>query len=445
MAFWIADNTQINSQIISDLIKDHQVYHDLALASYNNYIGTDLPIQSRTFTDPTKVNSRISNDFRGEIVDQITGFMYGKPVNYMCADTTSDKDKKYFQKFIKGNNMDDVDLETGKYTAVCGSGSRLLYINPEGEERVMYVPSWETIFVYNRDLTEVELAIRYYLMTEMVSGVATYITKVEVYDKTTVNYYTNYGGAYVPDISIAGGPTKKHGFDLIPLIEFPNNNQKQSDFYKCDTYIDAYDRLVSDCQNEIEEFRLAYLLMMGIDCTDEELLKMKQTGCIRISSGENVDIKYLVKEINDVFVENHKKTLLDNIYRFSKSVDISNENFTGSGASGETRKWLMVNLELKAAIKEMKFRKATMDMFKCLATVWAKKDIVIDPLGITIQVDRLYPAELLTEADIQGKLKGVVSNRTRLSLASFVRDVDAEIKALEDEEPEPAPEPDPEI
>jgi len=78
--------------------------------------------------------------------------------------------------------------------------------------------------------------------------------------------------------------------------------------------IDAYDKTVSDAQNEIEEFRLAYLLLTGAEIDEDTLIKARATGVIELPA--EGDAKYLTKVLQTEFIENQKNTLERNIFRF---------------------------------------------------------------------------------------------------------------------------------
>ncbi|MCS7228043.1 MAG: phage portal protein, partial [Endomicrobia bacterium] len=251
------------------------------------------------------------------------------------------------------------------------------------------------------------------------------------YDDKYITYFIqdNYGN-YILDPDEPKNP-QEHLFDKVPIIEFPNNNERLNDFYKVENLIDAYDRVISDVQNEIEEFRQAYLKFTGAEIDAETISKARQTGAFSLPDG--ADAEYLVKNINSEFIEKHKKELRDNIFRFSKTIDTNSETFTGSVASGEARKWIMTALEFKASIKEMKFRKSLYEMFSVLSTAWKKKGINITANDIQITFDRNFPQELKLEAEILEKLMGRISTRTALELFSPVRDVDAEIKRIQEE------------
>lgn len=74
-------NGQITSKIIKDLIEEHKPQKKKMLRLYESYTG-NVPILGRTFEDAKKVNAKLNNDFRGDIVDLFTGYLFGYPIKY---------------------------------------------------------------------------------------------------------------------------------------------------------------------------------------------------------------------------------------------------------------------------------------------------------------------------------------------------------------------------
>lgn len=430
---------KVNSLIIKSLISEHATSRKQMIDDYNHYQAKELPILSRTFTDTEKTNRKLINDFRGEIVDQAVGFLFGKPITYGLNkekykgdENAYARDLENFREFLANNQIEDVDLETGKKQGICGACPRLLYIDKAGKERVMYLNPWEVIVIYDSSIDKVQYAMRYYDIDIIdVEGNKKTRTKVEWYDTEKVTYFLQgEDGGYALDTTETENP-KVHLFKEVPIIEILNNDERLSDFYKVESLIDAYDRALSDAQNETEEFRLAYMVLEGVDITKEILAEARVTGAISYDIGGKAG--YLTKDINDTFLENHKKNLRDNIYRFAKRIDMQSETFTGQGSSGEARKWIMTALEFSVAIKQLKFAKGIINMFKVLQTAWSVKEIGITYDKVTFSFDRNFPQELKLEAEILGSLKGLVSLKTALGLFSPVRDVDEEIKRIEQE------------
>lgn len=128
----------------------------------------------------------------------------------------------------------------------------------------------------------------------------------------------------------------------------------------------------------------------------------------------------------------HLNRLEDNILRFAKSVNFNDEQFGGT-ISGVALKFKLFNLESKCITTERKFTASFRKQFKLLSGTWTKKGITFDPAKIWFQFKRNFPLNLLDEAQASATLKGLVSESTRLSLLSFIDDVEWEKQQMDEE------------
>jgi len=427
--------TKIQSQIIKDLISENETAKSEAVRLYNTYIS-QVPIKERTFTDANKINNKLSNDYRGDIVDGIVGYMFGEPINYSInekkyKDSELNKIKDEFDSFKLRNQIDDLDSTTGEMMSIVGYSDRLLYIDIEGKERMMHINPWECIVIKDPTIDEVKYGMIYYEIEIIQADETIKKTKVEWYDAKEITFYiSDVNGNFILDKSEPKNP-KPHLFDYVPVIRFINNNAKLGDYKKVEELIDAYDRTLSDNQNEIEEFRIAYFSFYGTEPDQTIIQKARQTGALFFPEG--TDGKFLVKDLNGVveFNKDHKKTLQENIYKFSKAVDMTDESFSGADMSGESRKWKLVNLENRAKSKERKFVKASREQFKVLCSALQKKKINLNYEDITFQFKRNLPVDLEHAATVTSTLRGNVSEETRLSLLPFIEDPKDEIQKME--------------
>ena len=432
---------ETKSKIIKDLIKDQEPIRNRTLRLYKQYNG-NADIKNRLFDDPNKVNNRLNNDYAGDIIDGITGYMFGEEINYLL-DKNKYKESDYvkiteaIKKFNLTNSIDDMDSSTGELMSICGYAARLLYIDKNGQERIMNIKPWEVIFINDPTIDEVQYAMIYYNIDLIQNNRKVTRTKVEWYDKNDITYYIqNDSDNYVFDDSAPVNP-QPHLFDYVPVIKFINNNAEMGDFEKVGENINAYDRLLSDIQNEVEEFRLAYLAFYGVEPTAEIIRAARQTGAFHFPEG--TDGKFITKPLDSAtgFIENQKKTLNENIYKFAKAVDMRDENFSGAAISGESRKWKLVQFENRAKSKERKFIKALREQFKILATSFGKRELKFNYEDLTFQFTRNLPVDIDYQAGATQKLKGNVSDKTRLSLLPFISDPEQELKQMEEEAGEP--------
>lgn len=223
---------------------------------------------------------------------------------------------------------------------------------------------------------------------------------------------------------------KPHMFDGCPLFGVPNNKELKGDTEKVISLIDAYDRTLSDASNEIEQFRLAYLIVKGASLDEEDMENLKKSGVFEVFD-ENGDVKFLTKEINDTMIENHLNRLEENILRFAKTVNFSDGSFGGT-ITGVAMRYKLMALEHKAITMERKMTAAFRYQYKILCSAWDKK-ILADKEGylkLWFQFKRNLPVNILEEAQASAQLKGQVSEETRLALLSFVDDVRFELERM---------------
>ena len=425
---------EVTSQIITDLIREHKPRATKMKAMYDRYKAEELPIQHREFKDPTKINNKINNDYRGEIINTESGYVHGVPIVYQVEGRHYTEEELleknlFLDYFEQINYFPDIDYEVGKMASICGYGARLIYIDKEGLERVINIDPWEVIFIENPSTKETEYAMRYYPF-EIVKDekTRTTTTKVEWYDDEKVTFYIKgEDGTYILDNTEPINPLY-HTFDYVPMVKFKNNDEELGSFEKVEELIDGYDRLISDAQNEMEEFRQAYMKFIGASVDKETILEARASGAFNMPDGG--DIGFITKDINDQFLENHKKTLNDNIYKFSQTVDMGDEKFSGGVESGESRKWKLLSLENKAITKERKFIRALQEQFKIISSSWKKKNIDIPYTDITFTFTRNIPIDMLYYADITQKLKGLISDETLFANIPFINDPQLEIEKM---------------
>jgi SPP1 family phage portal protein len=380
-------------------------------------------------------------DYRGIITDNNVGYFTGHPIAYAyqskdAAVAVPQKIVDTLKSFKIINNIEDIDATTAQYASICGYGSRLLYIDKDGNERVMNTKPWESVFIYDATLEDLQYGFVFYTMIEDVLGISRELIKLEWYDKTNVTFYKAYtdNGKFILDDDVKGDNPRPHMFDGVPMVKFQNNNTEQGDFEKVESLIDAYDRNLSDEQNETEEFRLAYLAFYGVEPTKEDMIKFREIGFLLFP--ENTDGKFITKDLSSAvaYTEMHKKTLNEDILKAAKTVDMSDEKFSGTGQSGESRKWKLLSLENNTMNKERKYIRGLRYMFKLLQSTWSKKGIPFDYENMGYQFTRNLPIELAGEAETTGKLKGNIPELTRLSLLSFIDDPQKALEQMGEDE-----------
>lgn len=449
------ENGGITDQLLNRIIQKHEPNAEYNRRLIERYEALDgaVPIFEREprFEKSGEgersdvINNKINNDFFSEIVDFKVGYFAGNPIAYSYADTEEsledtaeagdgaaeaqearDEASKRVTDFVTRNNMFDVDMETTKFATICGYSGRLFYIDPEGEERAMPVPPNEAIILSKtKDITNPTYGVRYYTVTDINDKET---VKAEFYDDKLIYYAEGAPGA----LKIT--KTEANLFGCCPLQGIPNNREMLGDAEKVLELIDAYDRALSDTNNEVDSFANAYMVFENVNMTEEEVEKAQKSGAIQFfTGGANGKVYFLTKNINDSFIEHHLDRLEENIYRFSKTPNLSDETF--GSASGISLKFKLTGLETKCGMFEAKMISAGTYMFKLLAKAWEKKQVKIDPLQCVMEFKRNFPLDLLTEAQAaQALISAGLPKRVAYQIAlSCVDDVEYVMQQIESE------------
>lgn len=432
------------SEIIKALIDNHKGLAEWQRTLYERYKATSdgVPIFNRQLVqneNAGKINNKLNNDFPGEIVDTKVGYFIGNPISYVSGEGETPEEIK---EFNRNNDVEDLDAETVKMAAITGLAARLLYINPEGREAVKCAKPWECVFLYEDSIIKPDYAMRYYAGYDELGRAATF---VEWYTPGFVAFFRAVGENPFTEYAVR----KVHRFGACPLFGIPNNEELQSDFQKVISLVDAYDRALSDVNSEIEQLRLAYMVVRGLivgeneDETQQFLRKLQQTGLIEIDA--EGEVKFITKEINAEFIEKHLDRLEKRITQGAKTVNFSDEAF-GGNLSGVALKYKLFNLETKCMYLQNKLTKALRHQFRMLANSWKgrtpfytqvanaiKGTKAFDPNSLEFKFTRNVFVDYSTEADVLGKLTGLISTETAYSLMSFIPNPRAEMEKKQQE------------
>ncbi|MCP1176211.1 phage portal protein [Bacillus sp. 1663tsa1] len=426
------DRDGFTPKIIEEAIHEHAALQKHTLDRYGRYkqAKNNVPILTREFDGEAakKINNKLANDYFGEIVDTKVGYMFGIPVtiNYDKQAPGYQTAVDTIERFKKINNLDYFNSETGKFAACCGYDAALCYIDNEGQERVMRVDPWEAIVISKTAFNEPEYGMVYYKTWDEKC-------RVECYNNT---HRIIFEGEEFTELKLQEVDNKPHTFDYCPLFGIPNNAELQGDADKVLTLIDGFDRSFSDMNNEIEQFRLAYMLFIGYEPDDEQLEAMIKTGALWIpTSADGERIEWLVKNLDPAYIDSHLNRLEANITRFAKHVNFTDAAF-GRDITGPAMRYKLFALETKSMYFERTHEASMLYMFKVLASAWSKKGIGLDYVMLDIQYTRNIPVNLLDEAQAATAVSAIASKRTALSTLSVVKDVDEELEQIKKEQEE---------
>jgi len=367
------------------------------------YIDADIKEKS-------KPDRRLFNHFEKDIVDTKTSYFIGNPV-VVSVRSKNEGMQEYIRRFNSRIDHEDSFSEITKGTAITGRGGMLLYKDSNSQVTGLPISSTEFMVFYN--LKDPVMAIRNYKDTDLVE-------RLEVFDKETIYSYHKVDGEWIEEEPVI------HGFKRVPLVEVINNSERYSDYDSVVLLIDAYNRLISDLSNEVEAFRLAYLVLRNMDATEEDLLKLRRTGAISIDG--DGEVFFLTKNLNVAAITSMKEILEKNINKFASNVDFSSADFV-SNVTRVAVAYKVRPLEQKTRTFELKFNNFLKELYRTAFSYVGNK-VQYDYMDLTFMFTRNLPINISEEIDMLVKLEGQVSDNKRYSMMSFIKDPQAEIDAL---------------
>ncbi|MBO5212527.1 MAG: phage portal protein [Clostridia bacterium] len=391
------------------------------LKRLKNYYSGNHDILNKT-KDAGKPNNQLVNNFCKNITDTTVGYFMGTPVCY-----SSDREELIGSIRLINDYNDEqfINSRLSKDLSVYGVACELVYYDEDKMIRIAPCDVLSTIPVYSPSIDrELSAAIRIY---ELEDAEDEDTVGLEIYDSNLVSYYS-YNTSSGEAVMIRSVP---HYFGLVPINFYYNNSDKTGDFESVMTLVDAYNELQSESVNDFELFADSYLAVTGMNATDaEDIAKLRENRVLLIDEGG--DAKWLTKSVNDAYIENLKKRISSDIYRFSGSVDMTDDAI-GESASGVAIKYRLLNFENRVSVTERYFKKSLMRRYEMICNMLNTLGNDYSATEIRITFTRNIPENPIDNADYAQKMAGVVSRKTLLERIPFVDDVDSEMSRIREE------------
>ncbi|WP_368739759.1 phage portal protein [Enterococcus casseliflavus] len=241
-----------------------------------------------------------------------------------------------------------------------------------------------------------------------------------------------------PEIAVGSFETEEketpHKMGRCPIIQVKNNRWNIGDFEPIITEVDAYNLSVSNSVNDLTDNTDAMMVFKNLMATSlEDIKEAKEAGGFKV--GENGDITWLIKNVNDGYAENIKNRLDADIHKFSFIPDMSDQQFA-SNASGVAIRYKLLALEQLRLEKIKWMRKALLTRLKMINDYLKAHNKGFDPLEIGITFKANLPQNSKEIAEFVQMLQGITSRTTMLTQLGedIVPDVQAELDTIDSEQ-----------
>lgn len=370
-------------------------------------------------TDVGKPCNRIVSNYCFNIVQNYQGYITGIDISYL-SQTNIDT----IQDVLNYNDVRTEDNELLRNALIFGKSFEINYVDEDAKQRFKVLDSRECIPVYSNDLNnDLLYVIRYYVADTINNSQDEYY--IEVYGNEFIRKYKS-SNAFA---TLSLLEEKPNIYKQVPITVFSLNSDEESIFDKVMTLQDAYNKLLSSEVDDFESFCDAYLVLKGCVADADDLVAMKQNRVLMMDT--DAEASYLTKSVSDTQIENMLKNINDTIHKISNSPDFTEDTFMSQ--SGVAIKYKLIGFENVASNIVANMTKALQRRIELICSILSLTDGETKWRDIQIVFTRNLPQNITDTAQAINQLRGIVSDKTLISLLPFIKDVDAEVKQLQKE------------
>ena len=370
-------------------------------------------------TDIGKPCNRIVTNYCYNIVQNYLGYLTGIDITY-----SSPNDFDAIQDVLNYNDVRTEDSEYLRNALIFGRAFEINYVDEDAIQRFKVLDSRECIPIYSNDLNnDLLYVIRYYVADTVNNNQDEYY--IEVYGNDFIRKYKS-SNAFA---TLSLLEEKPNIYNQVPITVFSLNTNEESIFDKVITLQDAYNKLLSSEVDDFESFCDAYLVLKGCQADSDDLVAMKKNRVLIMDT--DAEASYLTKSVNDTQIENMLKNINDTIHKISNSPDFNDEKLMAQ--SGIAMRYKLLGFENVSSSIVANMTKALQKRIELICAVLRLTNGDNTWRDVQIVFTRNLPQNITDTAQVINQLRGIVSDKTLLSLLPFVKDVDAELEQIQQE------------
>ena len=224
-----------------------------------------------------------------------------------------------------------------------------------------------------------------------------------------------------------------HPFGIVPvsIAQLSEEGWLDTIYHDIKGLQDAYEKNLSDLSQEISEFRNAYLVLNNVDIKDDDVAEMKKKGILKVR-GSDGSTQWLVKNINDNFVQNTLTTIEDKIYQITSHIN-TNEKMQSNTSSLALRARL-IGIEERCKLNNKALTNCIKNRLKMMFSYLNNlKSTNYDYLDIKLKYTPNIPSDDLVNSQIISTMGDRLSLETGLSLLGFIDNPANEVKKVLEE------------
>lgn len=381
--------------------------------AYEYYKGnTDAMLNYKMITK--RSNNKANTNFLKKFIKEEVSYSVGNDITYLSKSSDSDMINDIYYNLAHWK--EDHDSTLTKNMLLHGTAYEIYYIsNKELNARIV---SPRNGFAIKDNTDNLLYFVHCYILNDK--------EYIDIYDNKCI-YHLDGQFNQIKE------PTP-HIFGIVPvgIAELSEEGIKDTLFNDIKGLQDSYETNLSDISNEISDFRTAYLKMTGCQIDKEQAEQMKQMGIINIKDSSG-DASWLIKNINDSFIQNTLSTIEDKMYQLTSH--INHNEAMQSNVSGVALRSRLISLEEKCKLNQRALTNCIKTRIRVLfiyLKVMLNKNY--DYRDIKVKFTPNIPQDDLTTAQIISQLGDRLSLETGLSQLSFIENSKNEIDKIKNEQ-----------
>lgn len=374
--------------------------------AYEYYKGdTDAMRNYKMITE--RNNNKANTNFLKKFIKEEVSYSVGNDITYISK--SSDE-----------NIINDID-----YFLECWNED---HDSNLAKNMILYGVAYEVYYISNKELYARVISPRNGLIVKNEKDELLYFIHIyNLNDKNLIDVYDNKSIYHLDEQFNQIKEPTPHIFGIVPVgvAELSEEGIKDTIYNDIKGLQDSYETNLSDISNEISDFRTAYLKLTGVQLEEEDAKKMKKMGIIQIKDNSgNAD--WLVKNINDAFIQNTLSTLEDKMYQLTSHIN-HNEKMQSNTSSLALRSRL-ISLEEKCKLNQKALNNCIKTRLKVLfiyLKIMFNKNY--DYRDIKVKFTPNIPQDDLMMAQIIAQLGDKLSTETGLAQLSFIENAKNEL------------------
>ena len=222
-------------------------------------------------------------------------------------------------------------------------------------------------------------------------------------------------------------------FKDICLRACKNNSYTIGDYEPVTDLLDALSLVISNTTDDLQSIANAILAVYGARFENQEDIDaVNKNKLANLPSGSKME--WVIKNINTDVIKTQADYLTSFIFQICQVPDLTDDAFAGN-LSGVALQYKLWGLEQLRASKEMQFKKFLKRRIQLIinALNLTSEDDLMLINDIEIQFHKNLPENMNAEYEMVKNLRGLISDETLLEKLSIIKDVQEEIKRMDEQ------------